>query len=263
MNILTRALEGEAVPPAETVNHADTSAHVEVCWQLTVVDTCSYGRLGLTVALEQYASLLGGDNIIAVDSLEDSFPLISPALEAGKSKKIQLLRCLVVRLPTVPQAALAFLLQLGELPVAHYSRVVVLSHVDPDVVRRVLLCVGVGDGVRIVDARQEPSILCQAIVLPGAGDIRGSLSEKGGSEILPCEVTHELTRRERQVLRQTLQGTPIHVQARTGHLSAKTIYSHRSNALLKLKAHNVLALLRRFLPRYSPLAGTRSMGWGR
>ncbi|MGK8665319.1 hypothetical protein [Serratia marcescens] len=138
------------------------------------------------------------------------------------------------------------LLQLGDLPAARYSRIVVMSSVAPDVTFRVLANIGIHCAVRVVDMRSTPSVLCEAILSPlsGVGDVP------------PGESCTPLSPIERRVLRRTLHEMSIYTQARQAQVSAKTIYTQRAQALLKLGVPDVLTLLRQFLP-------TNRMGVGR
>ncbi|HID8455193.1 hypothetical protein ACTVKH_18735 [Serratia marcescens] len=137
------------------------------------------------------------------------------------------------------------LLQLGEFPAARYSRIVVMSPAAPDVVFRVLVNVGVHCAVRIVDVRSTPSVLCEAILSPLSGE----------ADVPPGESGVLLSPIERRVLHRTLREVSIYTQARQAQVSAKTIYTQRAQALLKLGVPDVLTLLRQFSP-------TKRMGVG-
>ncbi|MEE4408220.1 MULTISPECIES: hypothetical protein [unclassified Serratia (in: enterobacteria)] len=229
--------------PTDAAEHLDTpaGAHLtEMRWQVTLVDGCCYGRIGLKAALQQYFSSSGNWNVMAVDSLSRLLSSISPYMmtsprERGESAQ----DLLVVRLPIVPQAALVLLLQLGEVSVASYPRILVLSHIEPEVVRRILRSVGPSSAVRVVDARLAPSKLCRLIM---------SSTEEWFNEISPYKPARVFTRGERRALAQTLREISVHTQAHAHRVSTKTIYTHRSGALFKLEAKNVLALLRWFAP---------------
>ncbi|MGQ8775484.1 hypothetical protein ACUTQ5_13895 [Serratia sp. NA_112.1] len=229
--------------PTDAAEHFDTPAgtHLaKMCWQVTLVDDCCYGRIGLLAALQQYFSNSGNRSVMAVDSLTRLLSSISPYIMTSYRKRGELAQALlVVRLPMAPQAALALLLELGEVTVASYPRIVVLSHIEPEVVRRILRSVGPSSAVRVVDARQAPAKLCQLIM---------SSTEEGFNEISPGKPTRVFTRGELRVLAQTLREISVRAQAHVHCVSTKTIYNHRSGALFKLGAKNVLALLRWFAP---------------
>ncbi|WP_017891215.1 hypothetical protein [Serratia sp. S4] len=162
-------------------------------------------------------------------------------LTASSPSAISLPSTLVLRLPMLAQEALSALLQLGDLPVARYERVVVMSNVAPDVVRRVLTLVGMNGSVRIMDARCTLATLNRTVIST-MGEIDGS------DEVFYCEPSNLLSQQERYVLGKTLREISIYTQARQAHVSAKTIYSQRARALLKLGVPDILSLLRQFVP---------------
>ncbi len=229
--------------PTDAAEHLDTPTgthHAEMRRQVTLVDGCCYGRIGLLAALQQYFSSSGNWSVMAVDSLARLLSSISPYIMTSYRKREESARdLLVVRLPMAPQAALAVLLQLREVTVASYPRIVVLSHIEPEIVRRILSSVGPSSAVRVVDARLAPSKLCQLIM---------SSTVERFNEISPGKPTLVFTRGERRALAQTLCEISVQVQAHVHRVSTKTIYTHRSGALFKLGARNVLALLRWFVP---------------
>jgi DNA-binding CsgD family transcriptional regulator len=228
--------------PTDAAERLDTPAGMhpaEMRWQVTLVDGCCYGRIGLQAALQQHFSSSGNWSVMAIDSLERLFSDIPSYRMKGHPKRGESAQdLLVVRLPLVPQAALALLLQLEEVSVASYPRIVVLSHIEPDVVRRILYSVRPGSAVRIMDARLAASELCQLIM---------SSTEKSFNEISPYKPALVFNRGERRALAQTLREISVHEQAHVRRVSTKTIYTHRSGALFKLGAKNVLALLRWFI----------------
>lgn len=227
-------------------------------WHITLVDACCYGRAGLEAALREHPRLSAVQGFMVADSLVGLLAPVLPCLGAGEP--VARLRCLVVRLPVLPQAALCMLLQLEALSCSRYQRIVVLSPMDPYAVRHVLLCAGLRCAVRIVDARQAVSVLCQVIMPPTEAG-RFPPKEWPG-EVLPYPPARVLTRGERRAVGETLREVPIYTQARRAHVSAKTIYSQRSSALLKLQAQDILTLLRRFSPMHTPAASGGQKGWG-
>uniref|UniRef100_UPI0035C6FC6F hypothetical protein n=1 Tax=Serratia quinivorans TaxID=137545 RepID=UPI0035C6FC6F len=232
-----------AALPTDAAEHLDTPAgtHLaEMRWQVTLVDDCCYGRIGLLAALQQYFSSSGNRSVMAVNSLAKILSGISPYIMTSNRKRgASAQDLLIVRLPMAPQAALALLLQFGEVTVASYPRIVVLSHIEPEVVRRILRSVGPSSAVRVVDARQAPSKLCQLIM---------SSTEERFNEISPVKPALVFTQSELRVLAQTLREISVRAQAHVHCVNTKTIYTHRSGALFKLGAKNVLALLRWFAP---------------
>lgn len=203
-------------------------------WQVTVVDACCYGRKGMRAALQCHPCVA---RVVTTEMLTG----VSSMLTVCSPSAVSLPSTLVLRLPMLAQEALSALLQLGDLPVARYARVVVMSNVAPDVVRRVLTPVGVNGSVRIVNARCTLPTLCRTVIST-MGEIDSS------DEVLYCEPYNLLSQRERYVLGRTLREMSIYTQARQAHVSAKTIYTLRARALLKLGAPDILSLLRQFVP---------------
>lgn len=201
-------------------------------WQITVVDTCSYGRLGLVTALHAPEK---GRHVVAVDSLA-----ACPPPEASIPS------CLVLRLPMTAQSTLSALLKLGESPLVLYSHVVVVTDVAPEVVRRMLISVGLRGRMTVVDGHQRLSDVCQAL-----------FTQMGRKQHFlahslyitqPRRLYTLLSAKERHVLEKTIREVSVYTQARQLQVSAKTIYSQRASALRKLGVPNVQALLRQFAP---------------
>lgn len=203
-------------------------------WQVTVVDACCYGRKGMKAALQRHPCVA---RVVTTEMLTGVLSMLTVCSPPA----VSLPSTLVLRLPMLAQEALFALLQLGDLPVARYARVVVMSNVAPDAVRRVLTAVGVNGSVRIVDARCTLPTLCRTVI--------STMGEIGSSdEVLYCEPYNLLSQRERYVLGKTLREMSIYTQARQAHVSAKTIYTQRACALLKLGVPDILSLLRQFVP---------------
>ncbi len=202
-------------------------------WQITVVDACCYGRAGMKAALQSDPCVA---RVVAREALAEMLSMLAVCPGAATSPS-----GLVLRLPMRAQEALSVLLQLRELHMARYTRVVVMSNVAPDIVRRVLAHLGVNGEARVVDARCTLPVLCRTAI-SSIGEIDGS------DEAFYCEPHNLLSHRERYVLGKTLREISIYNQARQAQLSAKTIYTHRARALLKLGAPDVLTLLRQFTP---------------
>lgn len=209
-------------------------------WQVTVVDNCSYGRLGLMMALRQHIPQRLAELVLVKSPLDG---LLSPCLpQEAREPIVEPWRCLVLRLAGDVTAALVLLLKLGGLPVAHYVRVVVVSPESLKViVRRLLLSAGLYSVVNIVSARLSPPDLCQAILPVSDGNFVANREEES---LLPCCPGRVLTWRERRALALTLQEVPIYEQARRAQVSMKTIYAQRTRALMKLEVQGVSALLR-------------------
>jgi hypothetical protein len=152
-------------------------------------------------------------------------------------------RCLVVRLSMYPSRALQQLLQLDDdrMRLAGIERLIVLSPFEVNnVVRQTLVCCGVQLPVRIINARSPLQVL-QRVVLS-----EGTLLQLGRDERLPQMPALSLSPRERRVMSDTLLEVPIPQQAWRQRREPKTLYAQRHNALLKLRASGLSALLRRF-----------------
>ncbi|MFT2789684.1 helix-turn-helix transcriptional regulator [Serratia sp. T13T92] len=203
-------------------------------WFVACVDACSYGRMGLHSALKHPPFMEGGKRVVGVSSLDEALQMTWPyALDN------QIVRCLVVRLPSLTREALIALLQLSEvMPYAaeRYHQVVVLSPFDVAGVQPLLTAMGMAN-VRIVDARLSLPALCSAVLATP----EEWMAERGG-------MSHELTEHERSVLRQTLQFRSVPQQARTRQVSVKTVYSQRFSALMKLGAQDIRSLLTLLAP---------------
>ncbi|WP_447878771.1 helix-turn-helix transcriptional regulator [Serratia fonticola] len=225
---IEQTLGGKAVIRRICWGRGGKNAPPGVGWQVTVVDACCYGRKGMKAALQRHPCVV---RVVTTEMLTGALSMQAVCSPSA----------LVLRLPMLAQEALSALLQLGDIPVARYARVVVMSNVAPDVVHRVLTPIGVNSSVWIVDARCTLSTLCRAVIST-MGEIDGS------DEVLYCEPYNLLSQRERYVLGKTLREISIYTQARQAHVSAKTIYTQRARALLKLGAPDILGLLRQFVP---------------
>ncbi|CAI1213191.1 helix-turn-helix transcriptional regulator [Serratia fonticola] len=193
------------------------------------VDACSYGRMGLHSALKHLPSMACKKRVVVVSSLDEALQTTWPyALNS------QIVRCLVVRLPSLTREALIALLQLSEMmhyTAVRYHQVVVLSPFDVASLQPLLTVMGIAN-VRIVDARLSRSALCSAVL--------SSLDEVMAKGWL---LNQELTEHERSVLRQTLQFRSVLQQAGIRQVSVKTVYSQRFSALMKLGVQDVRSLL--------------------
>ncbi|CAI1948431.1 helix-turn-helix transcriptional regulator [Serratia fonticola] len=203
-------------------------------WFVVCVDACSYGRMGLHSALKHLPFIAGRKRVVGVSSLDEALQTTLPYVLDS-----QVVRCLVVRLPSLTREALIVLLQLSEMmqyAVGRYHQVVVLSPFDITGVQPLLTVMGMAN-VRIVDARLSLSALCSAVF--------------SGTEAWMAEgwlLSHELTDHERSVLRKTLQFRSIPQQARTRQVSVKTVYSQRLSALMKLGVQDIRSLLNLLTP---------------
>ncbi len=211
---------------------------------VTVVDPCPYGRLGLQSLLAPPTTAWGAVPVGAYERVERALVAMkkngaNPRGAPGPK------RCLIVRLSMYPARALQQLLQLDDdaLALAGVERLIVLSPFEVNnIVRHALVCCGVHVPLRIISAR-SPLALLQRVVLS-----EGTLLQAGPDERLPQMPALLLSPCERRVISSTLLEIPIPQQAWRQRRKSKTLYAQRHNALLKLRASGVAALLRRFRP---------------
>ena len=198
-------------------------------WFVVCVDACSYGRMGLYSALRPLSFMAGRKCVVSVSSLDEAVHETRPYAFNGR-----VVRCLVVRLPSLAREALLMLLQLSEL-IQHaavgYHQVVVLSPFETAGVQRLVTVMGLANA-RVVDARLPAPALCNAVLFA---------PEKWMSE--GWFLSQVLTAYERRALYQTLQFRSAPQQARVRQVSVKTIYSQRLRALMKLGVKDVRSLL--------------------
>ncbi len=200
-----------------------------ICRHVTLVDACSYGRIGLYSAFRH--SLLA-DEVIAFSDLRTAFLSTPRQTTTGTVE-----RFLVVRMASTPRESLVLLLQLCELfqsAVAHYHQIVVLSSFDVEKVQRMITVMG-GRGILVARARLAMSSLCSTVF---------SLVGKKGPTFGNRPESPLLTPCEHNALYQCLNDRPVYLQAHSRHVSPKTIYAQRSGALRKFGVADVLSLLR-------------------
>lgn len=217
-------------------------------WQVTLIDTCVYGREGLRAALYQYFPSPGHIDVTVVATPE--LPRIDTMTDekTGATRP----RCLVLRLPFSAREALHLLLQLDTLPAGYYDRVVILSAVAPEKVRRVLISTGLTGQICLPDDHLALSALCQ-VIAPVRRDCAGNIGCH--SEVLLAQPHRQFTPAERRVLSQTLQGVSAREQARQEGTRIKTIYTQQAGGLHKLKVRDIRTLLRQFWPMRNRMCG--------
>lgn len=215
-------------------------------FHISLVDSCYYSRVALREVLSQYLAFSGCGVLNDFESLVGSDSATKPYIMIAESGGYFDNKCLVVNLPDNPQAALVLLLQLGEQPVrnAHFERVVVLSPFAKDVVEHILICVGLRCIVHIIGSKLSLLSVCEAILNIRTPMRKDSKIEHG--ERLIYKPAKTFTPSELRVLKETLQGMSVNVQARRHGVNHKTVYTQRSCALEKLNMSDVLALLRFF-----------------
>lgn len=233
-----------AVPSMPLANSSTRRRRRPVPWRIAVVDGCHYGRVGLVAALQ------GGPHwdglTLRPTGIKDLGALHKHWAAGRATDDVLRFDCLVVRLPTDPQAALSTLLQLGSpgMPLVLAERLVVLSALTPELVLRVLSGVGVRLWVRVVDDRLPLVVLCRAVCPPGELHDPDIMAWSG--VLLADTGTPQLSSKERGVLWQCLQMVSVHALARRLDISSKTLYAQRQGALNKLGAAHLKVLLRQF-----------------
>ena len=208
-------------------------------WQVTIVDTCNFGREGLRLAIHQHFLLSGYVEVMVATS--KGLPRL--AIMMGEKSNSTGQRCLVLRLPVSPSEALLLLLELGMLPAGYYNRVVVVSAVSSTILRKILISTGLTGQICLVSDHLPLSTLCRTIV-PGKWE--SMIAMRGQDEVLVHQSHRQFTPAERRVLVQTLQGVPTREQARQAGVRIKTIYTQRANGLHKLQVRDIQTLQRQF-----------------
>ncbi|HFN1103965.1 TPA: hypothetical protein ACHBXQ_005462 [Klebsiella variicola subsp. variicola] len=208
-------------------------------WQVTIVDTCYFGREGLRIAIHEHFLSSGYVEVTVATTL--ALPRL--AIMMGEKNSSTGQRCLVLRLPVSSSEALHLLLELGMLPAGYYARVVVVSDVSSTILRRVLISTGLTGQICLVGDHLPLSTLCRTIV-PGKWESKTVM--RGQDEVLVHQPHRQFTPAERQVLVQTLRGVPVREQARQAGTRIKTIYTQRANGLHKLQVRDIQKLLRQF-----------------
>ncbi|MER2966846.1 LuxR C-terminal-related transcriptional regulator [Serratia ureilytica] len=233
MEVYLRTPEDKMEIPRNYVETNDEEAFPGACWQVTIVDACYFGREGMKEAMHNHPAVV---RVVAKETLTEVLSMLvaHPGMISPPSS-------LVLRLPKPAQEALQVLLQLGRCRMARFTRVVVVSNAALNIVRQALTHIEMCSSVRVIGPRCSLSMLYQTAI--------PTMSEIGNiDEVLYREPHNVLSQRERDVLSNTLHGMPIYMQARQARVSAKTIYSQRTRALLKLGVPDVLTLLRQFKP---------------
>ncbi|MDS7872717.1 hypothetical protein AB4O99_25000 [Klebsiella pasteurii] len=208
-------------------------------WQVTIVDTCNFGREGLRIAIHQHFLSSGYVEVTVATTL--ALPRL--AIMMGEKNSSTGQRCLVLRLPVSSSEALHLLLELGMLPVGYYARVVVMSDFSSTILLRVLISTGMTGQICLIGDHLPISRLCRTIV-PVEWESKAVMG--GQNEVLVHQPHRQFTPAERRVLIQRLQGVPVREQARQADTRIKTIYTQRANGLDKLLVRDIQTLLRQF-----------------
>lgn len=208
-----------------------SSLDERVRWFFVVVDVCDYGRQGLVCALKETTHIEGKKEVFTCPALDIALSLRWP------TRNSKVTQCLVVRLPPAAREALVMLLQLSELVQGTAMggfRIVVLSPFGKMLTQRLMEVMGM-DELATVDARLPTSLLCREI---GMAVKREPQVQEGG------RVFSVLSPSERKALSLSLQNRDVHQQARSRHISPKTVYAQRRGALRRLGMPSILSLLR-------------------
>lgn len=214
-----------------------------VC-RVTIVDDCSFGRIGLQRSLLEYEN---GKRIDAsvFETLRGPEPVIHSIKNGGESTLARGDNHLIIRLSKSPLDALASLLSMGRMPLDIYSDIVVLSHVEPDFLKRIFLGAGLNRTVKILDDRLPTSVLCKAITQQN--QIGCSLQENYfGATFQPSYI---FSPGELRALWYIINEVPMHNQVMHSGVSSKTLYNQRYTALIKLRVRDVNDLISRLLNR--------------
>lgn len=192
---------------------------------LWVVDGCYYGRTAMVSLL-----LATGLPVMGTPTLHFDATQRSPFVE----------RCLVLRLPPDPIAALLLTLQLPEVPWhwAECRRLIVLSPFRAGFLLRMIACLRLPCSLQVLDARLPVERLCDAVLSDRA---RRGIGIGSGAIGLPS-----LSAYERRALCESFLAMTAHTQAKRREVSVKTVYTHRTRALAKLGVKSVSGLVGRF-----------------
>jgi hypothetical protein len=211
--------------PLEIISMLQKRASEELWVEAIVVDTCFYGRTGLTSLLYERGIPVIGRESLSVDAFW----------------RAECSCCVIIRIPTCPTAGLALMLSLGDVHwgLAWCNTLIVLSPFQREVMRHVISCLHLPCKVYVVDARLPQVNLCCSIL-----DLR-----KENHVLLPIMnslPSSWLSAHERHAICYSLQGIPVYFQARRRAVSVKTVYSQRACALKKLGVNSMSALIGMF-----------------
>jgi len=217
-------------------NNALNTVLLERVKRISIIDPCPYGQRG-------WHYLFQSTN--PRDFFVGSSMLHLCANEAWVSHSHSPSHYLILRLPSRAQQAILMLLQLSDFTsvLLHFQCLVVITPFTQKVTRHILTGCGIQCVTHIITSGHSLHDLCHYISLLSQQTIhphpypKTSLSE--ANEDVPA-----LTPVERKALQQALSEIPMRHQVRLNNSVAKTIYSRRRSALLKLGAKNVLDILR-------------------
>lgn len=211
--------------------------HNDDHFHITIVDQCLFGGRGLQQRLEQYHSSRGRvGSAMTSGSLSEAHSQLRSNLRVLPDRA-HIQRCLVIRLPPMPEQALRLLIKMSEYErmLMAYTRLVVLSPFACALVRDVLLLAGIHRHVLILPSRQKADTLCEAILFAFPHHLRQPALHK------------ILTPDECSSLIYLSLGTPAQCQAQRLNVSLKTVYTWRRKAVYKMGERNFPGLIRRFI----------------
>lgn len=220
-----------------------TLSDMSAC-RVTIVDDCSFGRIGLQRALLEYNNSLQMD----IRVLSTSAGQIASIYNTRKIDSRILSRrnhSLIIRLSKSPLDALATLLLMGRMSLEIYTNIVVLSHIEPELLKRILLGAGLNRTVKILDDRLQMSVLCQAIIEPD--QIGCNLQENYFGTVF--QTSYIFSPGEIRALWYLTKEVPMYKQVMRSGVSSKTLYNQRHTALIKLGVRDVNNLISRLLVR--------------
>ncbi|MBH3000345.1 hypothetical protein I5M74_22480 [Serratia marcescens] len=220
-------------------NNAFNTAILERVKRISIIDPCPYGQRG-------WHCLFQSTNPRDIFVGSNMHHLLTNDAWIGHSHARHLpSHYLILRLPSHAQQAILMLLQLSDFTsvLLRFQCLVVITPFTQNVTRHIFTGCSFQCATHIITGRHSLHDLCHYISLLSRQTIRPhsypkrDLSEAKGGVLA-------LTPAERKVLQQTLSEIPVRRQVRLNNSLAKTIYSQRRSALLKLGARNVLGILR-------------------
>lgn len=211
--------------------------HNDDFFHITIVDQCLFGSLGLQQHLLQYHSCRGRANSAVVTvSLSEAYTHLRKDMQP-LPHRAQIRRCLVIRLPPLPEQALVLLIKMSEygMMLMAYTRLIILSPFSRDHICHILTLAGINRHVLVLSSRKRADTLCEAILF-------------GFPHYLRQPALHKiLTADERSSLNCLSLGIPAKRQAQYLNVSLKSVYAWRRKAVYKMGERNFSDLIRRFI----------------
>lgn len=213
--------------------------------RVSIIDPCPYGRDGWHAVFQLTKATDKPSDVFIAESILDLFEnkKLLNYIHTWHSSS----HYLILRLPSHAQQAVLMLLQLSAFTssLSHYQCLIVITPFPQNIIRHVLSCFGIQNAVHIVTNQYSLPDFCHYVLSLSQQKkhshfhTKSALSETADDRIL--------TPTERKVLHQALLELPLHWQVRMNNSLAKTIYSQRRHALIKLGVRDILSLLRLFV----------------